>query len=54
MFAIISTGGKQYKVSQDTVLTVNKLEGKDGDKITINEVLFACNGDQFSVDFVHI
>ena len=49
MFAIISTGGKQYKVSQDTVLTVNKLEGKDGDKITINEVLFACNGDQFSV-----
>ena len=38
MFAIISTGGKQYKVSQDTVLTVNKLEGKDGDKITINEI----------------
>ena len=49
MFAIISTGGKQYKVSQDTILTVNKLEGKDGDKITIDDVLFACDGDKFSI-----
>ncbi len=49
MFAIISTGGKQYKVSKDTILTVNKLDGKDGDKITLNDVLFACDGDKFSV-----
>ena len=41
MFAVISSGGKQYKVSNDTVLTVNKITGDGGEKITIDEVLFA-------------
>ena len=49
MFAIISTGGKQYKVSENTVLTVNKLTGNPGDKITIDEVLFASDGKEFSL-----
>lgn len=49
MFAIISSGGKQYKVSENTVLTVNKLAGKPGDKITIDEVLFASDGKEFSL-----
>ena len=44
MFAIISTGGKQYKVSENTVLTVNKLTGNPGDKVTLDEVLFATDG----------
>ena len=41
MFAIIKTGGKQFKVQKDDVLAVDKLEGKAGDKITIDEVLMA-------------
>jgi large subunit ribosomal protein L21 len=49
MFAIISTGGKQYKVSENTVLTVNKLSGAAGDNIEINEVLFASDGKEFTV-----
>ena len=49
MFAIISSGGKQYKVSENTVLTVNKLAGNPGDKITIDEVLFASDGKEFSL-----
>ena len=49
MFAIISTGGKQYKVSENTMLSVSKIDGKDGDKITIDDVLFACDKEQFSV-----
>ena len=49
MFAIISSGGKQYKVSQNSVLTVNKLTGEPGDKITIDEVLFASDGKEFSL-----
>ena len=36
MFAIISSGGKQYKVSENTVLTVSKLAGNPGDKISID------------------
>ena len=49
MFAIISTGGKQYKVSENTVLTVNKLTGNPGDKVTLDEVLFASDGKDFSL-----
>ncbi|MGN0920007.1 MAG: 50S ribosomal protein L21 [Alphaproteobacteria bacterium] len=41
MFAIIKTGGKQFKVQKDDVLAVDKLEGKAGDKLTITEVLMA-------------
>ena len=48
MFAVISSGGKQYKVSNDTVLTVNKITGDGGEKITIDEVLFASDGKDLS------
>ena len=36
MFAVIRTGGKQYKVSKDDVIKVEKLEGKDGDTINFD------------------
>ncbi len=39
MFAVIMTGGKQYKVRKDDVLDVEKLEGGAGDKIAFGEVL---------------
>lgn len=49
MFAVISSGGKQYKVSGDTVLTVNKIAGEGGEQITIDEVLFASDGKDLSL-----
>ena len=49
MFAIISSGGKQYKVSENTILTVNKLFGTAGDNVEISDVLFASDGKEFSV-----
>ncbi len=49
MFAIISSGGKQYKVSENTILTVNKLSGNAGDNVEISDVLFASDGKEFSV-----
>jgi large subunit ribosomal protein L21 len=39
MYAVIKTGGKQYRVSQGQKLRVEKLSGNPGDKITIAEVL---------------
>jgi large subunit ribosomal protein L21 len=39
MFAVIRTGGKQYTVAQDDVLTVEKLDGDVGGTLTLNEVL---------------
>lgn len=47
MLAIIKTGGKQYKVEKGDKIKVEKLEGKEGDKITFSEVLFL--GDEKSV-----
>lgn len=44
MFAVIKTGGKQYKVQKDDKLLVEKLEGKEGDKVTLDEVLMIADG----------
>jgi len=39
MYAVIRSGGKQYKVSKDDVISVEKLIGEAGDKVNLNEVL---------------
>ncbi|APG25046.1 MAG: 50S ribosomal protein L21 [Syntrophotalea acetylenica] len=39
MYAVIKTGGKQYKVSEGDLLKVEKIEGVVGDTIELNEVL---------------
>ena len=39
MFAVIKTGGKQYRVAPDDVLEVGKIEGEVGSIVQLNEVL---------------
>lgn len=39
MFAVVRTGGKQYKVVQDDVLSIEKVAGEVGAALTLNEVL---------------
>lgn len=39
MYAVIKTGGKQYRVSEGQTLRVEKLPGAAGDKVTFSEVL---------------
>ena len=39
MFAVIKTGGKQYRVANDDVVTVGKLVGEPGETITFDTVL---------------
>ena len=39
MYAVIKTGGKQYRVSEGQLLRVEKLPGGKGDKINFSEVL---------------
>jgi len=39
MFAVIKTGGKQYRVAANDVITIEKLEGVAGDKIEFTEIL---------------
>ncbi len=49
MFAIIRTGGKQYKVQKDDKIEVEKLEGKEGDVVNIDDVLFVTDGKKATV-----
>lgn len=44
-YAIIKTGGKQYRVSVGDKLDVEKLEGAEGDSVTFGEVLATGEGD---------
>ena len=39
MYAIVKTGGKQYKFAQGDVLFVEKLEANEGDVVTLDQVL---------------
>ena len=39
MFAVIKTGGKQYKVAKNDVIVVEKLLGEAGAKVALDEVL---------------
>ena len=39
MFAIIETGGKQYRVTKDDVISIEKIAGKPGDNVTLDQVL---------------
>ena len=40
MYAVVKTGGKQYRVAQGDVVRVEKLVGQVGDKVALGEVLF--------------
>ncbi len=44
MFAVIRTGGKQYKVAKDDVITVEKLAGEPGSTVTLDDVLMVADG----------
>src|SRR5690606_289316 len=44
MFAVIKTGGKQYRVAAEEVLTIERLAGETGDLIEINSVLAVGEG----------
>ena len=49
MYAVIKTGGKQYRVQQDDVFPIEKLEAEVGDKITFDQVLMVGEGDKVTL-----
>ena len=48
MYAVIATGGKQYKVSEGDIITIEKLGVDAGEKVTFDQVL-AVSGDDLKV-----
>ena len=49
MFAVLNTGGKQYKVSQGDLIEVEKLESNVGDKVTLDQILMVGEGKNIEV-----
>lgn len=49
MYAVIRTGGKQYKVAQGDTLDVEKLPAAEGAEVELSEVLMLVDGDQVTV-----
>ena len=49
MYAVIVTGGKQYKVSEGDTLFIEKLTAEEGDAVTFDQVLMVGDGDKVTV-----
>jgi large subunit ribosomal protein L21 len=49
MYAVIETGGKQYRVELGSELVVERLEGTPGDTISFDRVLLVADGDKASI-----
>jgi len=49
MYAVIMTGGKQYKVAPGEVVRVETLDAKKGDTVEIKDVYMIADGDKISV-----
>lgn len=50
MYAVVRSGGKQYKVSAGDVLRVEKLDAQVGDTITLGDVLMVSDGEKVNVE----
>ncbi|MEL7490300.1 MAG: 50S ribosomal protein L21 [Pseudomonadota bacterium] len=49
MYAVVKTGGKQYRVAKDDILRIERLPGDEGDTITLSDVLIVGEGDDVTV-----
>ena len=49
MYAIVDSGGKQYKVKEGEVLKVEKLAGKVGDSVSFDRILMVSEGDNVNI-----
>ena len=49
VFAVIQTGGKQYKVNEGDIIFVEKLDVNDGETVTFDKVMALSTGDDFKV-----
>ena len=49
MYAVIATGGKQYRVTEGETLKVEKLAGEEGSEIELDQVLMVADGDNIQV-----
>lgn len=49
MYAVIATGGKQYRVAQGDVIRIEKLDAEAGAKVTFDDVLMVGEGESVKI-----
>ena len=49
MYAVIKTGGKQYRVAADQKIQIEKLQGQTGDQVQFTDVLMVANGGSIDI-----
>jgi large subunit ribosomal protein L21 len=49
MYAVVSTGGKQYKVAQGDVCRIEKLDAEEGAAVELDKVLLIADGDKITI-----
>ena len=49
MYAVIKTGGKQYRVQQGDVIFVEKINAQADEQVTFDEVLLVSNGEETKI-----
>jgi large subunit ribosomal protein L21 len=54
MYAVVKTGGKEYRISQGDIIRVEKLEGNVGDKVTLKDVLMVSQEGQVQFGTPHL
>ncbi len=54
MYAVVKTGGKEYRVSQGDLIRIEKLEGKVGDSVELKDVLMVSNEGEMQFGAPHL
>lgn len=54
MYAVVKTGGKQYKLAKGDVCRIEKLDAKEGAKIKLDKVLMIADGDSINIGSPYI
>ena len=49
MYAVVKTGGKQYRVAKDDKIIVDHIDAEAGDSVVLNQVLMMADGDKLTV-----
>ncbi len=54
MFAVIETGGKQYRVSSEQKIRVEKLNGENGGEVVFDKILLLADGEKIKIGAPYI
>ncbi|MBI2844403.1 MAG: 50S ribosomal protein L21 [Armatimonadetes bacterium] len=54
MYAIVKTGGQQFRVEENTVIEVNKLRSSEGEEVVLDEVLLVGSDEGVKIGTPHV